>query len=108
MAQAIAKDLRRGKRVLVVVGTTKDAEEYFARVSALGGRGQVLVLCASENNGSDWKRHRFDALHVDDGAQAFPAFADLVQEASERCAKSPAPMPRGGLRLRLERLKARR
>lgn len=96
MAREIARDLKAGKTIAVIVATQKDGASYFiAAAKALGAakaRGRILILCAEENNGPTWRGHRFDAVHIDlDGASrtAKVRGQELAHEVAARTHAGP-------------------
>jgi hypothetical protein len=108
LAGAIAAALTLGKKVCVLVGTEQIAEEYKQAVERLMMQfhrdvarpregGNVVVLVTSKNNGSEWKKERFDRVEVDPSAVEFEAWQDLAREAATRSVPvkgKPLPVPR--------------
>lgn len=99
LAAAVAASVAVGKRVLLVVGTIGEAEEYrrVAETLAPKGKGHVTVLVASVNNGSDWRSARFDSVEVCPSVEGHEGWQDLAREAATRAtptAGKAKPLPR--------------
>jgi hypothetical protein len=104
MAVALAHQVMLGKRCLLVTGTQENAAKYYQAIGRLCvlaakrlsrpppvAKGQITVLCAKENNGSEWKKERFDCMEADEEALEFPAGRDLIMEASLRVVGDGTP-----------------
>jgi len=103
LAAALATEVIVGKRILLIVGTVRESVAYHELVEKLvklappTQRGHVTVLCACENNGSDWKLLGYDRVEVCPSAMPYPEWQDLAREGALRATPTmgkPKPLPR--------------
>jgi hypothetical protein len=104
MARSIVRGMREGKTCCVVVANLQALADYTAAVqmfsAAIDRRaprlrpksmGHVLFLVADQNNGTDWKKYRFDQLDtdIDDVPEPHRQRAlELANEAATRIVKT--------------------